>query len=279
MKLGSVVSTALSAAIEQLVRSESRLRLDPHADAVHDVRVAVRRLSSLVRTFAPVLDPAPSPALLAPLRRLSDALSAARDADVVLASASELAASLPDGGRERAEELLGLLRDRRAASYGALLNLLDTRPHRAFLDGLRGAGATRAVDVADARMGRAVARLMRPLWKRAHATVCGAGRPPSNRDLHRIRLRVKHLRYAAAALAPLDGRRAARFGRRAAALQEQLGGHHDAVITEDAVKALCPSLRDAPVAAELAGLARARARLRRRHWRAHWKSLVRAVWW
>ncbi|MGZ8632193.1 MAG: CHAD domain-containing protein, partial [Actinomycetota bacterium] len=56
------------------------------------------------------------------------------------------------------------------------------------------------------------------------------GPSSSDADLHEARIRVKRVRYAAEALAPVAGKPARRFARRAAAMQVVLGEHQDAVM-------------------------------------------------
>ena len=55
---------------------------------------------------------------------------------------------------------------------------------------------------------------------------------PSNEQLHRIRIRSKHLRYAAEAATPAIGKSARRTAQKAEHLQNILGKHHDAVAAE-----------------------------------------------
>ena len=64
------------------------------------------------------------------------------------------------------------------------------------------------------------------------AAVKKLGDPPTDEDLHSVRIGAKRCRYAAEAVAPTIGKRARTFARAAADLQQVLGDHHDAVVAE-----------------------------------------------
>jgi CHAD domain-containing protein len=94
--------------------------------------------------------------------------------------------------------------------------------------------------------------------------------------LHKVRIKAKRCRYAAEAIAPLVGQRAAAFAKAAATLQDVLGEHQDAVVAEawlrsSAVKSR--AVRTAFVAGELAGLERAAAEAAAARWRRAWRKL------
>jgi CHAD domain-containing protein len=118
-------------------------------------------------------------------------------------------------------------------------------------------------------------KLVRTPWIDLQKKVKKAGRHPSDRQLHRIRIRAKRLRYAAEAAQPTVGRRARRTAKAAERLQTILGEHHDAVEAERWLR------REGPNASAVGGFAaglltarqqRDQRRLRRR-WRSVWKSL------
>ena len=81
--------------------------------------------------------------------------------------------------------------------------------------------------------------------------------------------------YTGAFLAPVLGRRATRFARAAAELQEILGEHHDAVVMGQLLRerGIGAPAEVAFAAGELAGLERAAADRARGDWPAAWKRL------
>jgi CHAD domain-containing protein len=116
-------------------------------------------------------------------------------------------------------------------------------------------------------------------WRKLRRKVRRAGRHPSDRALHRIRIAAKQLRYAAEMAAPVMGKPARRTARAAARLQTVLGDHHDAVTAEEWLRRA--SLHVAPAASFVAGRLAAeetsRQRQRRAQWRAVWNGLDRKM--
>jgi CHAD domain-containing protein len=108
-------------------------------------------------------------------------------------------------------------------------------------------------------------------WKRLRRRVRKSGRNPSDRQLHRIRIASKQLRYAAEAASPVIGKPARRTARRAEALQTILGEHHDAVAAEHWL-ALVARNGSGP-AGYAAGLLTANERRRQRRLRHTWRGV------
>jgi CHAD domain-containing protein len=202
------------------------------ADAVHDMRVATRRLRSTLRTFRAVLQPWQP--LRDELKWLATALGDVRDGDVMGQRLADAVAAQPPelvvgpvaarlaqqaaGETARARERLVAALD--SPRYAALL---------ASLDELAGAGPTRRVGKGRLRRAarKALRRADRRLGAADRAAVAGAG----NERLHEGRKAYKRARYAVEALVPVAGRPASRLRRRLKDLQDVLGAHQDAVIT------------------------------------------------
>ena len=252
---GGLATAALAADVDRLVRIDPRLRLQPDADAVHDARVIVRRLRCNLRTFAPVLDAPWADDLRERLRWLGDGLSGARDADVLIESITGQAGVLPAADRARLEEALRPLHARRTAAYERLGTVLRDRRYVSLIEAV-------VVAARHPHLGSAAHRpasellgvMMAPVWRRLCKAVRQAGRAPTDAGLHRVRIKAKHVRYAAEALAPVAGRRARRFARRMETLQTHLGKQHDAVVAVQALREHADHPRLAFLAGELAAL-------------------------
>jgi CHAD domain-containing protein len=228
--LGEVLHAALARSAERFVRYDAALRLRADAEAVHQARVAIRRMRSDLRTFAAILDRVWADAVREKLRWVSDTFSAARDADVLLARLGHDSAALPDADRRRVDEVLRALRTERDAAYQRVREMLRDRRYVDVLETIVEAArapvfgegaASPASEVAGTNLGGA--------WKKLRGAIRKRMRPPSDRELHQIRIKAKRVRYAAEALAPAVGGRLAAFARRVAALQTILGEQHDAV--------------------------------------------------
>ena len=271
---GDLVRAALAASVERLLAADTQLRLDASPEAVHEARVAVRRLRSDLRTFFVVLDRRWAFALRESLVWLADGLSAARDADVLLARLERQAEMLPAADRQASGAVLRPFRDKREAAYGRVCAMLGEERYVELLRETVAAvkspvfapcAADPAVDV--------VPTMLEDAWSKLRRTVRSRTRPAADRELHRIRIKAKRLRYAAEAVAPVAGKRALRFAKRVARLQAVLGEHHDAV---NAVRQLGEqsSRGDAPfVAGQLAALERLAACAAHARWRAAWRAV------
>lgn len=197
---------------------------------IHQMRVALRRLRSALRLFAPALPEGAAADLAARLRALAGDLGELRDRDVLdsellapLLAADANEDSKPDadmlrlaaglhGAREQVRErAIAALQDgRQARLMVALLDTLHRLPDDGD-DGLR--------RLAHKRLARAHRRMV----DTARHAVAG-----DVRALHALRIEVKRLRYAIEFFAPLFGPRKVRRALGALAeAQEQLGFLND----------------------------------------------------
>jgi CHAD domain-containing protein len=253
-------------------------------EGVHQMRVAMRRLRSVLRAFRPACD---GPALRdfdAALKALAGLLGPARDWDVWLGGqGADLARALGEADR-RLDPLLAAARRAREGAYAALrpalagpplrrlawqaVALIETRPWRA--EGDEPAAARRAGALTDF-----AAEVLDRRWRRLVGAGAEIAQLP-DAEFHALRIEAKRLRYAAELFAPLWGRRRAkRFLERLADVQEAFGLANDAVVARGLMAALLagrPALGWAAGAAEGWALARA-SRVRRRAQRA-WETLL-----
>jgi CHAD domain-containing protein len=269
------VRATLSASVDHLVRADPVLRVSPNADAVHDARVAVRKLRSHLRTFAPVTDRTWAGELDEQLRWLGDVLGAARDADVLVAGLAERVELLPSTDRRHAEQVLAPFRARRDGAYQNLARALRDPAYAKLLDAAIAAASAPHVCRPQRPAASVVPRLMQRVWKKLRKRVRRAGPEPTDRDLHRIRIQAKHTRYAAEALTPIAGKLARRFAHRAEELQGLLGKQHDAVAAGVALRAHIHDDTHAFIGGEFAAIQRADAQHYRECFPRCWKSLAR----
>jgi len=188
------------------------------ADALHDLRVGMRRSRSLLTTYAPLLGEGSQHAeLVTWLQTVGTDLGAARDRDVVHALLLDLIGADDLDGHPVAWLLAPVALP---LDTPALARVLDTLPALAA-----------AVPDLDPALGwRHASASWRALRRRARRTGVDAGPDV----LHRVRKAAKRARYAADALAPAcDGKAAARLGRAgdlARVVQGALGEHRDTVL-------------------------------------------------
>jgi CHAD domain-containing protein len=283
-----VVHRCIVNGLGRLLDNDTRLRLspsEPPREAVHQARVATRRLRSDLRTFASILDPVWLRRVTNDLQWIGTVLGSVRDIDVL---EQRLSLSDPSEPLERVgrEELSARLSWQRRDLSRHLGEALDSDRYLQLLGRLHAAvhalpvspppkGSRSGSPPAAEQAAEVLPGLVHTPWVDLHKKVKKAGRHPSDRQLHRIRIRAKRLRYAAEAAQPTVGRRARRTAKAAERLQTILGDHHDAVEAERWLR------REGPNASAAGGFAaglltarqrRDQRRLKRR-WRAVWQSL------
>jgi CHAD domain-containing protein len=274
---GDVARAAFAASVERLVQHDAALRASDDAVAVHQARVAVRRLRSDLRTFRPFLDREPARDLRERMRRLQDGFSQARDADVLLAFLQREIALLPQADRHDAEAALAPFRAARERAYESMRAMLGEPEHAALLRELADVARQPPFRArADAAACAVAGDVIRDAWSALRKRVRKRSRPPTDAELHRIRIAAKRVRYAAEAIAPVMGRRAHALAKHAEEIQTVLGDQHDAVVARDRLRAFAADAQHAFTAGELALLADRAANEGRRAWRAAWRAAKRA---
>jgi CHAD domain-containing protein len=177
------------------------------------------------------LDPVWTHHVLDDLKWIGSALGDIRDVDVL----TGLLATAPQDLQAR------LTRDREAAVERLMptlisqryLNLLDRLHAATDNPPLRSAGEGNAAVGA----GGELRDLVGAEWRALRRRVRKSGSQPTNRQLHRIRIGAKRLRYAAELAEPVIGRSGHRIAEAAEEVQTVLGQHHDAVAAEDWLRA------------------------------------------
>ncbi|GAA0317374.1 CYTH and CHAD domain-containing protein [Actinoallomurus spadix] len=235
---GDVLVTSLREHFAAMLAYDPPVRLADHDDdSVHKMRVAVRRMRSLLRTHRNMIDAARAAGLDTELKWLADALGEVRDLEVLRARFERRLAQAPDAdpgpswlAGMAAEELRARDRLREALSTPRYLALLDSVD--AFLAAPpllpRRAGRPARTETANA-----VTKAWRTMLRR-HARAAGlpAG-PARDAALHRTRKAAKRARYTAEAAAPTLGSPAGKLARRAERLQDLLGAHQDGVVAAE----------------------------------------------
>ena len=268
----------LAAGTLRLFRHEAGVRIGEDPEAVHQARVATRRLRSTLRTFSSLLEPEWTDRLRDELKWLADLLGAVRDTDVLLGRFQEHLAALPAADAKVGPRLLaGLVSERDSVRRRLLAGMAKDRYATLLDDLVAAAAAPLLLPGADRPAAEVMPALVAKPWRKLRKAVKQAGDDPSDDELHQIRIRAKRARYAAEAVEPVIGRPAERFADATADLQEVLGDHHDAVVGEDWLRQAAASARRdvALVAGLLIAAERASAASSRDGWWPVWKALNR----
>jgi CHAD domain-containing protein len=249
---GEVVLAYLAAQAQQLRRYDPLVRRDA-PDAVHQMRVAARRMRSALQAFGRIIDRDDTRELIAELKWVAGELGGARDAEVMGERFASMLAELPDElklgpveaaftrsfERRQADAcvvaLAALDSDRYLALHDRIDALLDDPPV-----------TTRATRKAKRELPKSVRRA----YRRVESRMADADREPPgegrDRALHETRKAAKRLRYATEAVRPTLGKPAARLRKRLKFVQDLLGEHQDTAVAR-------PVLRKLAVQAHLDG--------------------------
>ncbi|WP_054813317.1 CHAD domain-containing protein [Nocardia arizonensis] len=242
---GTALVTALGEDVDRLLAAEPEVRADAY-DSVHQMRVATRRLRSVLRSYRTLLRKEPVAEMNDELKWLGELLGVARDAEV---RADRFAGLLTDRlpARTPAAEveaatarLVTAERSRYESAHAAILAALDDKRYRTLRDRLvrwrtdpplRAArAAVPAVDFFAVVLTRDQERV--EALVRAEPTVSPADRVEL---LHDIRKSAKRLRYSCEAAEAVLAEDARTPGTRAKRLQTVLGDHRDAVESREVI--------------------------------------------
>jgi CHAD domain-containing protein len=220
------------------LRSEDLLvRLDAE-DAVHQLRVATRRLRSGLRAYGPLLDSEWAGPLREELRWLARGFAAARDAEVQLARlvghAQELG-RLGGADEDEVADVQAFLRRRLGAEQEAGraegLSLLASERYLHLHDTLVAAANEPAVlTEAERPCAEALPPLAKRAWHRLDKAVRKLDLDDPDELWHAARIAAKRARYAADACAPALGKPAEKLAGQLSRVTDVLGEHQDAVV-------------------------------------------------
>jgi triphosphatase len=257
---GAAFQAVATAALAQIAANAAVLRATPGPEAVHQLRVGVRRLRSALSTFKPIVEGEGVETLKTDLKWLSRSCDRARNLDVF---ADETLRPAEDGQPQPGG--LVALRDaidlaRRAAWAHAGEASASERFRALMIDAAAWVetGDWRAQHEAQAAIRlfarRALKRHLKTLEKRGRTA-----RKGDDTARHHLRIEAKKLRYASEAFAGLFGeKRTHRYLRHVKELQEALGALNDLVTAEPLIAALSLPSEAAFAAGELVGLKAAR---------------------
>jgi CHAD domain-containing protein len=228
----------------------SAQRRTTEVERVHQSRVALRRIRSNLRTFRLALDPSWGTSLRAELGWYGGRLGMVRDLHILQDVITITGPKVVDP--EYIDRLDFIVRGRMAA---ALAEVADER------GGERRTRLNKQMLVLwdgpefKDKAGRPARDVLPPMLHRAWRDLRGAARTArkdrSDANLHRLRIRLKDLRYGCETVALVEGGPARRTAKAAERLQSKLGDLHDAcssIAWFDDLAAGHPDLREPLVA-------------------------------
>ncbi|TSE01090.1 CHAD domain-containing protein [Skermania sp. ID1734] len=237
---GSAATAAVASDVERLLGAEPAVRQD-EPDSVHQMRVATRRLRSVLRSYRSVFDKAQVQELRSELRWLAGILGEARDAEVMAERLETLLAAIGSDliFGDITDRLPRAQRAHYTAAHTVVVDTLNGTRYRELRSALtdfieRPPVSARADQPAAEVMATALRKDYRHLRDRVRAEFAST---PQNRldALHAVRKAAKRLRYAAEAASPVLGEPAERVAGDAKSLQSVLGDHRDAAESQELI--------------------------------------------
>lgn len=238
----AVVSARLREQVAEVRRLDALVRSDaPHA--VHDMRVALRRLRSALATYRPLLDRDVTDPVRDELRWLAQALGQVRDTEVIRRRLQRLLSEEPsenaqgDVGSELERQMSARYDEARVRS----LEAMESPRYFALLERLdQLATDPPFTAVADEQAQAVLRRAVRRDWKRLRQRVAAVDEVEDATEralrLHAVRKAAKRTRYGAEPLRRLYGKDARRFVKAAKRVQTSLGEHHDSTVSQQVLR-------------------------------------------
>ncbi|MFI6449200.1 CHAD domain-containing protein [Kitasatospora sp. NPDC050543] len=240
---GAVVAGRIREQFGTLMTLDPRVRLN-EPDSVHRMRVAARRLRSLLKAHRRLFDRGQADPLAAELRWLGRSLGRARDQEVLGEHLAAAVDGLPP--EVRRGDLRARITGRYAHAYRqawehTAADLATARYYKlldaleAFADDPPFAEQPDGDGNATELLSRTLRREQRRTVKRLDAALVLDPGPARDDALHRARKAAKRARYTAESARRVSPERAKKFAKRMKSLQRALGAHQDAVIARTAL--------------------------------------------
>jgi CHAD domain-containing protein len=233
---GKLLEASRAEPVFQLPRREARRR-DTVIGQVHQARVSVRRLRSVLKAFIGLFDPDWSGPMLVELSWYAAVLGEVRDFDVLR---SNIAKSLPLVDEEPIQAVIMGRLDRHieaAQERGALER--STKRYALLVDEI----ATITTSVSFDARAKGPARdvlgsQLKGTWRDVRRAASDARDDSTNENLHQVRIELKRLQCACEVLGLVAGKPAAKTARAAEATQTKLGVVHDEAVASAWLKSL-----------------------------------------
>ena len=248
---GMAVRASIATDVLRILRHDPGTRLG-NDESLHQLRVAIRRLRSDLRTFRPLLAEEETPAMDRELQTLALSLGEVRDIDVLLSRTKKiypdlrpaLAPMLAGLRARRKEARQRLLADLRSDRYAQLLERLVVMARDPMLTPVAAQPASVALGSIARRAWRRLEKREGPILKSPEST---------DEELHEARIATRRARFAIESVAaqlgdPVEGQARAVVVE-LIELQDVLGRHQDAVV---AVRETITALNEHPGHEELA---------------------------
>ena len=225
----------------RMIQNEPGTRQGEDIEALHDMRVATRRMRAAFRVFGDYYDKSVVAPYLKGLKRTGRTLGDVRDLDVFRAKMQTYLDTLPQAQQQSLDDLASVLDQQRQASRGRLITYLDSEKYDSFVGQFEQFVETPGMGSLDftpkgrdpiPHRVRHVAPMViyrRLAAVRAYDEWVTIPDPPLAR-LHALRIACKRLRYTLEFFEEVLGPATKTLIKEIVALQDHLGDLQDAVV-------------------------------------------------
>jgi len=198
------------------------------AEPLHQLRVAARRLRAAIELFSNVIYAAQLKLYRRDIPWIGGHAGAVRECDVTAALIRARAAKIDPALNPAIDPIIAALDQRRKSEHAKLYRLLASKRYRNLIAKLSHPAIKKIGG--DRLLGPVAAQLIRPA---AHSSARLGKKLADDAPalvFHKLRVRIKRLRYELEMVAPLGAKRQKKALARLEALQELLGLFHDTTV-------------------------------------------------
>ena len=193
----------------RMLAHDPGVRVGKNPEDLHQMRVATRRLRSVLNTAAPILDPAWVTEMRSELAWLGGELGPARDLDVLIPYLREEAGRLDPADRKALAPLFKKLANSRAVARRGVLRALRSERYLALLASIEAAAAGPPPGGAGSLRAE-----VKNEFKRLRKAMRQVEEEPTDEAIHQARIKGKRARYATELLEDELGKPGAETARR-----------------------------------------------------------------
>lgn len=218
----------------QMLRHDPGTRLGQDNEALHQMRVATRRIRAIIRAVRSFLAPEWTEHVRQEVGWVGSLLGEVRDWDVLLESFRQNFHDFSSHEQRSFQSILKKFDDQRSMARARLLEGLRSDRYLNLLNHFEDS----LTHLPFQPSPLTITDLARKAFHKVQDFVKSSNSLFPKSELHRTRILLKRARYAIELAEPLLGKRAKRFFQQAKPTQDLLGQHQDAVVAEQRLLAL-----------------------------------------
>jgi CHAD domain-containing protein len=198
-------------------------------EPIHQLRVATRRLRAALDLFSHVINANQQRLLRRDLAWIAQTAGAVRECDIMAETIHGRSPKLDDPLASSLATLYAALETRRRGELAALAELVGSVRFHAMVARLHAPRINRRGT--DTPLGPVAAGLLQPIVRSIRRAGAKLGDDATSEVVHRLRVRIKRLRYELEMLSALGGKRHRKALKRLEAMQDLLGTYNDVCVT------------------------------------------------